>query len=330
MSTLPSMPIAYSTHPLHHNAAALLAGHADLVIASDLSPETLTREARVADIVIVRANLPEALFANAAKLKAAIRHGAGLDMIPVEAASAAGVLVANVPGVNARSVAEHVIFTALALARRFRAIDSDLRQKGWLAGRAHSLSARELQGATLGIIGMGHLGKAIAAIAASGFGMRVLGSTRRNAGFPDGVEPVSRDELLKQSDYVVLACPLSPETRGMIGARELALMRKGSFLINVARGAVTVEDDVVAALRSGHLGGAAIDVFAEQPLPADHPFFSFANAILTPHLAGITEESMERMGIGAVEETLRVLKGELPVNLVNPSIVAHYRRRFPD
>ena len=114
----------------------------------------------------------------------------------------------------------------------------------------------------------------------------------------------------------------------MIAARELALMRKGSFLINVARGAVTKEDDVVAALKSGHLGGAAIDVFAEQPLPPDHPFFSLDNVVLTPHLAGITEESMERMGIGAVEETLRVLKGDLPVNLVNPSVVAHYRRRF--
>lgn len=323
------MPIVYSTHPLHPNAARLLDGKADLVIASDLTPETLAREAQTADIVIVRANLPDDLFAGARQLKAAIRHGAGLDMIPVEAATAAGVLVANVPGVNARSVAEHVIFVALALARRFRAIDRDLRHKGWMAGRAHSLSARELDGATLGIIGMGHLGKAIARIASAGFGMRVLGHTRRNTGFPAGVEPVSRDELLKQSDYVVLACPLSPETRGSVGARELALMPKGSFLINVARGAVTVEDDVVAALKSGHLGGAAIDVFAEQPLPASHPFFSFDNVILTPHLAGITEESMERMGIGAVEETLRVLKGELPVNLVNPTVVAQYRRRFP-
>lgn len=322
------MPIVYSTHPLHPNAAKLLDGVADLVIASDLTSETLAREATSADIVIVRANLPEALFIGAKKLKAAIRHGAGLDMIPLDAAAQAGVLVANVPGVNARSVAEHVIFTALALARRFRAIDTDLRKKGWLAGRAHSTSARELEGATMGIIGMGHLGKAIAAIAGPGFGMRVLGSTRRNAGFPDGVEPVTRDELLKRSDYVVLACPLGPETRGMIAARELALMPEGSFLINVARGAVTVEADVVSALASRHLGGAAIDVFAEQPLPTDHPFFSFDNVILTPHLAGITEESMERMGVGAVEETLRVLKGDLPLNLVNPSVVPQYRRRF--
>src|SRR5262245_39502695 len=199
-------PIVYSTHPLHPNAAKLLDGVADLLIASDLTPPTPGREAEPADIVIVRANLPEALFAGARKLKAAIRHGAGLDMIPLEAATAAGVLVANVPGVNARSVAEHVIFVALALARRFRAIDSDLRQKGWLAGRAYSLAARELHGATMGIIGMGHVGRAIANIAGPGFGMRVLGSTRRNSAFPEGVEPVPRDDLLKLSDYVVLAC----------------------------------------------------------------------------------------------------------------------------
>jgi D-3-phosphoglycerate dehydrogenase len=321
-------PIVYSTHALHPNAARLLDGIARLVVASDVAPATLAREAETADIVIVRANLPEALFAGAKKLKAAIRHGAGLDMIPLEAATAAGVLVANVPGVNARSVAEHVIFVALAMARRFRAIDTDLRRKDWLAGRAHSLMARELHGATMGIIGMGHLGKAIANIAGPGFGMRVLGSTRRNSGFPAGVAPVTRDELLRSSDYVVLACPLSPDTRGMIAARELALMPKGSFLINVARGAVTNEDDLLAALKNGHLGGAAIDVFAEQPLPPDHPFFSLDNVILTPHLAGITEESMERMGIGAVEETLRVLKGDLPINLVNPSVVERYRQRF--
>ncbi|MGE0007816.1 MAG: NAD(P)-dependent oxidoreductase [Parvibaculaceae bacterium] len=322
------MPLVYSTHPLHPRAAKLLDGVADIVVASGLEPGTLAREAEAADIVIVRANLPEALFAGARNLRAAIRHGAGLDMIPLEAATAAGVLVANVPGVNARSVAEHVIFAALALARRFRAIDADLRRTGWLAGRAHAPCARELHGATMGIIGMGHLGRAIAAIAGSGFGMRVLGSSRRNAGFPEGVEPVARDELLGLSDYVVLACPLTPETRGMIGARELASMPKGAFLINVARGAVTVEDDVAAALRSGHLGGAAIDVFAEQPLPPGHPFFGFGNVVLTPHLAGITEESMERMGIGAVEEALRVLRGELPLNLVNPLVVARYRERF--
>src|SRR4029078_530312 len=136
----------------------LLEGRADLVIASALKPETLAREAEAADIVIVRANLPETLFAGANKLRDAIRHGAGLDMIPVEAATCAGVLVANVPGVNARSVAEHVIFVALSLLRRFRAMDRDLRTQGWLAGREHANLTNELAGRTIGIVGMGSVG----------------------------------------------------------------------------------------------------------------------------------------------------------------------------
>ncbi|TIV75964.1 MAG: dehydrogenase, partial [Mesorhizobium sp.] len=121
-----------ATHPLHPRATAMLAGAGRLAVASALDPKTLTTEARDADIVIVRAPLPPELFQGAANLRAAIRHGAGLDMIPVEAATSAGVLVANVPAVNARSVAEHVMFAALALLRRFRVMDRDLRAKGWL------------------------------------------------------------------------------------------------------------------------------------------------------------------------------------------------------
>ncbi|TIR75694.1 MAG: dehydrogenase, partial [Mesorhizobium sp.] len=129
-----------STHPLHPRATSMLAGAGRLVVASALDAKTLAAEAKDADIVIVRAPLPPELFAGASLLRAAIRHGAGLDMIPVEAATAAGVLVANVPAVNARSVAEHVMFTALALLRRFRMMDRDLRAKGWLAGREHANS----------------------------------------------------------------------------------------------------------------------------------------------------------------------------------------------
>jgi D-3-phosphoglycerate dehydrogenase len=250
-------------------------------------------------------------------------------MIPVAAATEAGVLVANVPGVNAQTVADYVMFATLALARRFREIDSDLRRKGWFAGRAYAESARELRGATMGIVGMGHLGRAIASMAHRGLGMKVIAHTRRNAGFPDGVAPVSLEHIFRESDAVVLACPLTDETRGMVGEEQFAWMKRGAYLINVARGAVIVEDALIAALGSGHLGGAALDVFTTQPLPPEHPFFAFPNVLLTPHLAGITEESMERMGLGAIDETLRILSGELPVNLINPEVVPAYRRRFP-
>ncbi|MEP9398731.1 hydroxyacid dehydrogenase [Mesorhizobium sp. KR2-14] len=322
------MAVIFSTHPLHPKATAILADAGELKIASALDDATLTREAAEAEIVIVRAPLPAALFSNTPKLRAAIRHGAGLDMIPVEAATRAGVLVANVPGVNARSVAEHVIFVTLSLLRRFRAMDRDLRTQGWLAGREHANLTNELAGRTIGIVGMGSVGHAVLSIARHGFCLDVLATSRSEKSLPDGARFVGLDELVEQSDVVVLCCPLTPETTGLMSRDRIARMKPGALLINVARGPVVDDAALMEALREGRLGGAALDVFATQPLPPDHPYFSFPNVIVTPHMAGITEESMERMGVGAAQEALRVLSGELPVNLRNPEAVEHYRRRF--
>jgi D-3-phosphoglycerate dehydrogenase / 2-oxoglutarate reductase len=323
------MPKILSTHPLHPRATKMLAGAGRLVVASALDANTLTAEASDADIVIVRAPLPPALFEGATSLRAAIRHGAGLDMIPVEAATAAGVLVANVPAVNARSVAEHVMFAALALLRRFRMMDRDLRAKGWLAGRDHANSASELAGKTIGIVGLGAVGQAVGYIAGHGFDLNVVATTRSMRPAPDRVGFLSIDALVEQSDIIVLCCPLTPETRGLISRERIARMKPHALLINVSRGPVVDDDALIDALRKGSIGGAALDVFATQPLPSDHPYFGFDNVIVTPHLAGITEESMMRMGVGAASEALLVLANKLPVNLRNPEVAAHYRRRFP-
>lgn len=321
--------VVYSTHHLHPEAAELLA-KADLRIASALDAETLTRESRDADVIIVRAPLPPEIFSGQHHIRAAIRHGAGLDMIPVEAATEAGVLVANVPAVNARSVAEHVIFASLALLRRFRMMDRDLRRHGWLAGREHANHTHELAGRTIGIIGMGAVGRQLAAIAHHGFGLTVVGNSRTNRHLPDFVLAASVDDLVAESDIVVLACPLTPETTGLMSRQRLASMKEGAILVNVSRGAVLDEAALVDALRAGRLLGAALDVFATQPLSPDHPLFTFDNVLITPHMAGITEESMIRMGTGAANEALRVLAGHLPVNLRNPGVVGHYRQRFPE
>ncbi len=322
------MAVIFSTHPLHPKATALLADAGEFKIASALDDATLTREAAEAEIVIVRAPLPAALFSNAPKLRAAIRHGAGLDMIPVEAATRAGVLVANVPAVNARSVAEHVIFVTLSLLRRFRAMDRDLRMQGWLAGREHANLTNELAGRTIGIVGMGSVGHAVFSIARHGFGLDVLANSRSEKSLPDGARFVGLDDLVEQSDVVVLCCPLTPETTGLMSRERIARMKPGALLINVARGPVVDDEALIEALRDRRIGGAALDVFATQPLPPDHPYFSFSNVIVTPHMAGITEESMERMGVGAAQEAVRVLAGELPLNLRNPEVVEDYRRRF--
>ncbi len=307
----------------------MLAGHGRLVVASAPDQATLAREAADADIVIVRANLPPALFEQARHLRAAIRHGAGLDMIPIDAATKAGVLVANVPGANARTVAEHVLWTSMALLRKFRSVDRDLRESGWLAGREHANDGHDLSGRTMGIIGFGAVGGIVAEIAAKGFGVDVIVNSRAPKDLPAYVRFAGVDDLVTEADIVVLCCPLTLETTGLIGPDRIARMKPGALLINVSRGPVVDDAALIEALSSGHIGGAALDVFSTQPLPPDHPYLDFDNMIVTPHMAGITEESMMRMGVGAAEEAIRVLNGELPLNLRNPDVVEQYRRRFP-
>ncbi|MGO8262431.1 NAD(P)-dependent oxidoreductase [Rhizobium ruizarguesonis] len=323
------MSFIFSTHPLHPAAKSMLEAAGDLRIASAPDPETLLREGRGAGIVIVRAPIPPAFFEDAPALRAAIRHGAGLDMVPLDAATRAGVLVANVPGANASTVAEHVFLVTLALLRRFRAMDRELRQSGWAAGRAQSDTAVDLAGRIIGIVGMGNVGKAIFEIAKFGFGLEVVATSRSPESVPDGARFLTIDELVATADIVVLCCPLTPETTGLLNAGRIGRLKPAAILVNVSRGPVIDDAALIEALRDGRIGGAALDVFATQPLPLDHPYFGFDNVIVTPHLAGLTEESMMRMGTGAASEALRVIKGDLPVNLRNPEVVEHYRRRFP-
>lgn len=322
------MSIIFSTHPLHPTATELLVTVGELRIASTPEGKAILGEGQDADILIVRAPIPPSYFEGASRLRAAVRHGAGVDMIPYDAATAAGVLIANVPGVNAPTVAEHVMMVTLALLRRFRSVDRDLRGKGWFAGRAHADRGNDLGGRTLGIVGMGNIGKEILRIAHHGFGLDVVAHTRSPESVPDGARYLPLDDLVAAADVVVLCCPLTPETTGLMSRDRIFRMRPGALLVNVSRGPVVDDAALIAALQSGRIGGAALDVFATQPLRPDHPYLQLDNVIVTPHMAGITDESMMRMGMGAVGEAIRVLSGELPVNLRNPEVVEHYRRRF--
>ena len=157
----------------------------------------------------------------------------------------------------------------------------------------------------------------------------MIANSRNPKSLPDDVRFVSVDELVAESDIVVLCCPLTPETAGLISRERIDRMKPGAILVNVSRGPVVDDTGLIAALSEGRIGGAALDVFVTQPLPPDHPYFAFDNVIVTPHMAGITEESMMRMGVGAAEEAIRVLDNRLPVNLRNPEVLAAYRKRFP-
>lgn len=319
----------FSTHPLHPQVTAALQEIGPWRVASAPTPAAILAESAGAELIVVRASIPPEVLARAPGLRGLLRHGAGLDMIPLPEATAAGVLVTNVPGANALTVAEHAIWSAMALLRRYPQVNADLRRSGWAAGRAHSDHGRELSGRSIGILGMGNIGHDVARIARHGFGMTVACHTRRAASVPEDVELLSFDALLAASDVLVLCAPLTEETRGILNAEAIGRMRPGAILVNVSRGPLVDEAALAKALDSGHLGGAALDVFTTQPLPADHPFMTLPNVILTPHMAGITEESMLRMGMGVVAEARRIAVGERPVNLCNPEALPLYRQRFP-
>jgi D-3-phosphoglycerate dehydrogenase len=148
----------------------------------------------------------------------------------------------------------------------------------------------------------------------------VLGHRRSPDPLPPPFQRATLDEVIERSDYLVLACPLTDQTRGLLDARRLARMKRGAWLINVARGAVVVESDLVDALARGHLGGAILDVFETQPLPADSPLRGFDNVLLSPHLAGTTQDSLRRIADVAVAQALDLLAGRRPPHLVNPTV----------
>jgi len=310
-------PRVFLTNPIDRVGYEILKD-VDVVTASEPSQATLRKEIGDADAIIVRANLPADIFEHGKRVRACVRHGAGLDMIPVEAASAHGIPVANVPAVNANAVAEYVVAQMLLGARRLQRIDSVHRSESWAAARKLADEATELRGRNAGIIGVGAIGMRVAEILHHGFGMRVLGYQRRLNALPAFVTGIELDELLRSADYVVLACPLTPETRGLLDARRIGLLKKNAFIVNVSRGAVLDEPVLVAALRERRIGGVALDVYATQPLPRDSELLRLDNAILSPHLAGITAESMQAMSRIASEETLRILAGDKPVNFCNP------------
>jgi D-3-phosphoglycerate dehydrogenase len=314
----PALPRVLLTNAIHPQAQARLARSAEPVVAPDTGADTLRAAAQGCEVVLVRAQLPDDIFDAAPTLIGAVRHGTGVDMIPLDAATARGVLVANVPGVNANAVAEHVLRSMLALARQAPRVAAALQREGWAAARAAAEHGVELRGRMLGVIGFGHVGQAVARLAHLGLGMRVLAHSRSALRSSEHATAATLDELMASSDVVVLACPLTPQTRGLVGAAQLAQMKAGSWLVNVARGPVVDEAALLGALERGHLAGAALDVFDVQPLPADHAFWRMPQVLLTPHAAGVSEDSMRAMGLGAVEAVEQLLRGECPVHCRNP------------
>lgn len=315
-----------ATTPLHPDAEALLRAECDYAVAADTRPETLKREAANADALIVRIKLPDDIFDGTTRLRACIRHGVGLDFVPVEAATRAGIVVGNLLSANSQAVIEHVVGCAILLARDLHELAIDFARNGWSARNRHP--GMELAGKTLGIVGCGRIGSGVARALHAAFGMRVIGYNR-TALAPGGIiEQVALDEVFAKADIISLNIASTPETRGLVDARRLGLMKPGAFLINTGRGDLIDDMALLDALHAGRIGGAALDVFEPEPLPDDHPFRTAPRLFLTPHTGGGTEESSRRMSMESAEDALRVLRGEKPSHLVNPEIWDAYLRRI--
>ena len=306
-------------------AVALLeeAGHEVTVWPGELPPEppTLRQQVLNADgaLTMVTDPIDADLLEAAGRLRVVANMAVGYDNIDEEAAATAGVWATNTPGVLQDTTADLTFALLLAAARNVVLSDRDTRAGGWRTWSPTAFLGHDPSGATLGVVGLGEIGQAVAR-RARGFGMTILAATRTAR--PEleaelGAERVSLDELLGRSDFVSLHVPLGPETQALLGAQEFAAMKPTAILVNTARGGVVDQDALVEALSAGTIGGAALDVTVPEPLPVDHPLLSFENVIVTPHIGSASHATRARMAEMATENIIAVLAGREPKNPVN-------------
>lgn len=286
----------------------MLRAHAEVDVKTDLSKEELLQIIGQYDAVVVRSatKIRADAIAVADRLKVIGRAGAGLDNIDVVAAQERGIKVVNAPDANTRAVAEHTMALILALARHLPLADHSMKEGRW---EKNKLMGMSLVGKTLGIVGFGRIGREVA-IRAQAFGMRVIVNQRRptaELNLEAKVEAVDLNELLKQSDFVSLHVPARPETEGMIGMARLALMKPTAYLVNTARGTVVDENDLLEALNTGLIAGAALDVFAREPA-VNSELAQHDRVIATPHIAASTEDAQQLAAVTVVQQIIDVIK----------------------
>ena len=293
------------------------------VVTHDQLSDGLAAALADADALVVRSavQVDDALMEKAPKLRVVGRAGVGVDNIDAEAATRRGIVVMNTPGANAVAVAELTVGLMLALARKLPVANSTMHAGKW---EKKSLQGAELRGKTLGILGLGRIGLEVAR-RARGFGVEIVGSdpfVSAAVARENGIKLVAIDELIAASDYLTLHVGLTPQTAGVVNARSLAAMKKGVRIINCARGELIDDAALIAALRSGHVAGAALDVFSVEPLK-DSPYVEFDNVILTPHIAGSTSEAQEAVGIQIAQQVREYLKLGVVQNAVNLPSLSH-------
>jgi len=313
------MPHVLVAGKIHDAGCALLRATPGITfdLVEEVSTESYAPLVGEADAILIRTQpMPADVVGQADRLKIVSRHGVGFDAVDVEALNRRGIPLAIVGDVNSRTVAEHTLMMMLSIAKRATQYDAATRGGGW--GYRNSFAATELAGRTLFLIGFGRIGRTVAKMAA-GFDMEIYAHDPF-VGDADirqsGAIPVREIGLMLESaDYVSIHMPLS-DGGTIIGAMELARMKRNAVIINTARGGLVDEEALAAALDEGRLGGAGLDVFSEEPPSANHPLFHSERTILSPHSAGLTEECAARMSTTAVQNILDFFVGKLDPNLI--------------
>ncbi|NLS77230.1 MAG: hydroxyacid dehydrogenase [Chloroflexi bacterium] len=315
---------------IHRDGLSLLAGQVEVI--GPIPDHAKVREILRGGVhgLITSSALPvtEELMASAPLLEAVGRPGVGVDNVDLAGATNQGVLVVYTPDAPTESTAEHAVALMLALAKQVRPGDITIRAAGFKHRREYV--GVELLGKTLGVVGLGRIGRRVAEICGKGLGMRVLAFdpylTAAQAQAL-GVEPRAElESVVREADFLTVHTPLTEGTRGLIGARELALMKPTAYLINVARGPIVDEGALLETLRARRIAGAGLDVFDVEPIPFPHPLLELDNVVLTPHLASFTEDGNRKMGVGVAEQMLKALAGERPDFLANPPVWARGTR----
>ncbi len=324
-------PLVVVGGPIHPDGIKQLEAEARVIVTDQSTEAGMIEVAREAEGILfrIKPDCTRPLMTACSRLKVVGRHGVGLDTVDLKAATDLGVAVVHAPGSNSDSVAEHALMLILACAKQTLEVDRATRNAEWRLPRAKP--NMELAGKTLGIVGVGNIGRRMARLGRA-LGMRVIGYDKY---VPDdevrarGAEP--RPDLysvLREADVVTCHTPHTPETHHMIDGKAVAQMKDGVIFINTSRGKTQAEHALFEGLTRGKIRAAGIDVFEEEPVSADDPLLNLPNVVLSSHMAGVTAESIRAMAMQVTAEMLRVLRGEKPHVLGNPELwpkLAHLR-----
>ena len=312
------------TEPIDSSGVKILEAEAEVLCLHRYPEKTLLGEVGDSCGVVVRlARIDEAILKQGKNLRVIAKHGTGLDNIDVSGATKRKIAVVFTPEANFESVAEHALGLMLALSKKICITDRLLREAR-PRDKDDYMVGLELSGKRLGLVGLGRTGGELARKCKAAFDMEILfydPHISQDKVDQAGFRKMDRlEDLLIEADYVSIHAPLTDETRNLIGQRELDSMKEGAFLINTSRGGVVDEAALYRVLARGKIAGAALDVFSQEPLPPDHPLLNLDNFIATPHIAGVTRESMQRMATSLAKDILRVLRGERPKYPANPEV----------